>query len=314
MKILITGGTGFLGRHLGSRLKTNHEVILTGRNNKQNQFAQYMTKCDVVPMDISNIESVRDVFSYYKPELVIHAAATKFVDLSEKNPMECVDVNVTGSQNVARVSIQTGVKQVLGISTDKAAPPVRNIYGLSKAMMEKMFCLSNGKTDTQFACVRYGNVVWSTGSVFPIWEKMIQTENIIRTTGPNMFRFFFTVEDAVDLVESAMNNFSFVNGKILSQQMRASEMIKIIETWNKLTGSTWEKMESRPGERQVEYLVGDAELEYTEEITLNEKRYFLLHQNNKPENSIKEVIHSGNSSQLTEDEIVNLIRMKPIDA
>lgn len=104
-RVLITGGTGFLGKRLAVELAKDYEIQLTGRNNKQNLFAKKFTNCAVAPMDVSNIESVRDIFSEFKPDIVIHAAATKFVDLAEKYPMECVDVNVLGSQNVARVAI-----------------------------------------------------------------------------------------------------------------------------------------------------------------------------------------------------------------
>src|SRR5437773_10354304 len=128
--ILVTGGTGFLGKRLGMALRDKSNVVLTGRNNKQNMLAQSFAGCQVLPMDVSNIESVRDVFTEVKPDVVIHAAATKFVDLAERQPMECVDVNVVGSQNVARVAVEKGVQKVVGISTDKASPPVRNTYGL----------------------------------------------------------------------------------------------------------------------------------------------------------------------------------------
>src|SRR5262249_6767131 len=160
---LITGGTGFLGRHLAQRLRKDYRVVLTARNNKQNMQAQADTSCEVLPMDVASIESVRDVVNAIRPNMVIHAAATKFIDLAERQPMECVDVNVVGSQNVARVALDKGVELVIGISTDKAAPPVRNTYGLSKAIMERMFCGLNNRAATKFACVRYGNVAWSTG-------------------------------------------------------------------------------------------------------------------------------------------------------
>ena len=92
--ILITGGTGFLGKRLGLALKSKYNVILTGRNNKQNLLAQKFSGCLVAPLDVSNIESIRDAFNEFHPNIVIHAAATKFVDLAEKYPMECIDVNV----------------------------------------------------------------------------------------------------------------------------------------------------------------------------------------------------------------------------
>src|SRR5262249_10626782 len=152
--------------------------------------------CTVLPLDVSNIESVRDVLAETSPDVVVHAAATKYVDLSERQPMECLDVNVIGSQNVARVCIEKKVQTVIGMSTDKSAPPVGNTYGLTKALMERMLCAMNGKTETNFACVRHGNIAWSTGSVFPIWKRMHDTAGVIQSTGPDMTRYFSTVEEA----------------------------------------------------------------------------------------------------------------------
>src|SRR5579884_2139103 len=93
-RMLITGGSGFLGRNLALALKDQFDIVLGGRNNKQNALAAEVTGCQVVPMDVVRSESVRDVFSETQPEVIIHAAATKFVDLAERQPMECVDVNV----------------------------------------------------------------------------------------------------------------------------------------------------------------------------------------------------------------------------
>ena len=127
-------------------LNGQYDITLTGRNNKQNLFAEKFTGCRVLPMDVANIEAVRDTFSEVRPNVVIHAAATKFVDLAERQPMECVDVNVTGSQNVARVSVEKAVEIVIGISTDKATPPVRNIYGLRHLYMKQMVWLAGSKS------------------------------------------------------------------------------------------------------------------------------------------------------------------------
>jgi|TARA_B110000046_G_C13001476_1_gene402365 UDP-glucose 4-epimerase len=309
--ILITGGTGFLGRRLGIQLNDKYDVILTGRNNKQNAFANKFTGCKVLPLDISNIEAVRDVVIETKPSIIIHAAATKFVDLAEKQPMECVDINVVGSQNVARVAVDKGVKIVVGISTDKAAPPVRNTYGLTKALMERVFCSMDGKGITKFTCVRYGNVAWSTGSVLPIWKKMYEETGEIGTTGPEMRRFFFTVDEAVGLVINALDNIDTVNGKVLSREMKSAQIGDILRVWTERLGGKWKKIEGRPGERDDEFLIGDIELEYTREIELDGIRHFLISFNEKQKNPIGGVLSSANATRLSDDEIYEIIANPP---
>ncbi|MCX8490252.1 MAG: polysaccharide biosynthesis protein, partial [Cyclobacteriaceae bacterium] len=294
-------------------LKNDYTVFLTGRNNKQNLFASKFTGCQVLPMDVANIEAVRDVFSEVKPEIVIHAAATKFVDLAEKQPMECVDVNVTGSQNVARVSVEKAVKTVVGISTDKATPPVRNIYGMSKAIMERMFCSMNGKTDTMFTCVRYGNVAWSTGSVLPIWKKMHEETKKIGTTGPEMRRFFFTVDEAVKLVLTAINNIELTKGKVLSREMKSAQIGDILKLWIEKKGGSWEKIEGRPGERNDEYLVGDIELPYSTELVFDGIKHYLISFNEKSQKPLPDIIYSANAPRLSNQEILNLILNPPLE-
>lgn len=172
--ILITGGTGFLGKNLAMSLKDNYNIILSGRNHLRISLAQKETGCRVIPLDVVNIESIRDAFSEIKPDIIIHAAAVKYIDLAETYPNECIDINILGSQNIARVAIEKGIDIVIGISTDKATPPCRSVYGLSKSIMEKLFCNLSSKSKTKFSCIRLGNVAWSTGSVFHLWMEMIQ--------------------------------------------------------------------------------------------------------------------------------------------
>ena len=312
-RLLITGGTGFLGKRLALRLKGQYEILLTGRNNKQNLAAKEFTGCDVAPMDISNIESVRDIFAEFKPDVVIHGAATKFVDIAEQYPMECIDVNVLGSQNIARVSIMQGVETVIGVSTDKASPPVRNIYGLSKSLMEKMYCSLDPKSKTKFACVRYGNVAWSTGSVFTIWKKMHEETKTIGTTGPEMRRFFFTVDDAVNLVVAGLERIDTIRGKILSRRMKAAKMEEILKAWVKHRGGKYERIEGRPGERLDEFLIGDLELPFTEEIDINGITHYLISFNKKVDKPISLGLSSANTDRLTEQEILEIIDNPPVE-
>ena len=309
--ILITGGTGYLGRRLGMALKGEHRVVLGARNNKQNNFAREYAGCEVVPLDVVHIESVRDAVVAVRPDVIIHAAATKFVDLAEREPMECTDVNVVGSQNVARVAVERGVAVVIGISTDKAAPPVRNTYGLSKALMERIFCSMNGKSSTRFVAVRYGNVAWSTGSVLCIWKKMHAETGLMGTTGPEMRRFFFTVDDAVKLVRTALDNAEALQGKVLSRYMKAAQMQDILDVWTKAHGGRWERIEGRPGERNDEFLIGDLELPFTREVIFDGVKHYVISFNEKVADPVPFGLSSANTERLTDGEILHIIDNPP---
>jgi FlaA1/EpsC-like NDP-sugar epimerase len=307
-KILITGGTGFLGINLAKKFSKKYTVILSGRNNKLNYIAKNKTKCEVIPLDVSNINSIRDAINYAKPDIIIHAAATKFVDLSEKFPFETIDSNVLGSSNIARVSIDKKIKTVIGISTDKASPPVKNIYGLSKSIMERLFLSSSNQSTTQFSCVRYGNVAWSTGSVLPIWKRMFDKNKTILTTGPYMRRFFFLVSDAVTLVDTALKNIKFLNGKILSREMKSAQMIDIIKTWINIYGGKYSIIGSRSGDRQDEYLIGEEELKYTIEKKINNIKHYVIDFSKTYKNSIKQIISSSTAEKLSNLDISKILK------
>ena len=311
MRVLITGGTGFLGRHLALSLKGECEVVLGGRNNKQNMAAQEMTGCPVLPMDVANIESVRDAMIEAAPEVVIHAAATKYVDLAEEHPFECVDVNVLGSQNVARVAMEREVAAVIGISTDKAAPPVRNTYALTKALMERMYCSLNGKTATKFVCVRFGNLAWSTGSVLPIWKRMQDQTGLIGTTGPDMRRFFITVDQAVQLIRTALDHRDALQGQVLTRKMKAVLIKDVLELWVARKGGRWERIAGRPGERDDEYLVGELELPYARELELDGVTHYAIDFNRKSERPIAGELSSATAERLSEEEIIAIIDQPP---
>lgn len=310
-RVLITGGTGFLGQDLAIKLKNNNTILLGGRNNGINRKAESFTGCESIPLSIESIESVRDVIRSFKPDIVIHAAATKFVDLSEKHPFECIDINIKGSQNVARVSIENNVKFVLGISTDKTAPPIGNIYGLSKSIMERMFCSLNSIANTKFSCVRFGNIAWSTGSIFPIWKQMTLKQKCIKSTGPKMRRFFFTVDEASALVIRALDNVNIIAGSVLTQKLKSTQIDQILDIWCQKFGVKWKTIERRLGDKDDEYLIGDLELKNTKKINLNNIEHYLITFNKYYENHIKESLSSLNAERLSGDEILNLINSEP---
>jgi FlaA1/EpsC-like NDP-sugar epimerase len=264
-------------------------------------------------MDVSSIESVRDIVTQASPEVIIHAAATKFVDISEKQPMETIDINVVGSQNIARVAVDKGVRLVIGVSTDKASPPVRNTYGLTKALMERLFCSMDGKSQTRFLCVRYGNVAWSTGSVMPIWRKMLRDNGVIGTTGPEMLRYFFTVDEAVELVLAAYDHADELRGKVLARKMKSARMEDILKAWTAQEGGRYERIAGRPGERDVEYLIGEMELPFTQRYSFNGIEHYAISFNQKAEVPLPSPLSSANADRLTEQEILALINNPPVE-
>lgn len=310
-KILITGGTGFLGRRLGAALKRDWEVVLTGRNHKQNQMAQELTGCPVLALDVTNRESVRDVFTEVRPDVVIHAAASKYVDIAERQPMECLDVNVVGSQNVARVAIDKGVGLVVGISTDKAVPPVSNTYGLCKALMERLFCAMNGKSPTRFVCVRPGNIPWSTGSVLPIWTKMRDGGGVITTTGPHMTRYLSTGPEVVELVQTAVAHAEELQGKVVTRTMKAVLIGHLLELFVRQRGGTWRRGEVRPGERQHEFLVGEPELARTRAAEFGGVTHYVLSATEPAPRPLPAPLSSEHAERFTDRELLAIIDNPP---
>lgn len=311
-KVLITGGSGFLGRSLARELRDGNEVVLTSRNQKALMAASKSLSLESAPLDVVNYASAKEIFLRYRPEIIVHAAATKFVDLAEKFPSDCIDNNVIGSLNVARAAVEVGVRQVIGISTDKAAPPVANIYGLTKATMERLFLSLNGKSNTNFSIVRYGNVAWSTGSVFPIWKSMINENGHIESTGPDMSRFFFSVDDAVNLIVGCMNYQEICAGNILSLPMKGTLIKRILEIWSARDGFTWSEAKRRVGDRGLEFLIGETETLRTRQVNLGTSSYFLMSgREEEVENHLTEAYSSLSAEQMSDQEILALVDREP---
>ncbi|EDP95402.1 SDR family NAD(P)-dependent oxidoreductase [Kordia algicida OT-1] len=306
-KILITGGTGFLGRALARKFKEHYHVVLCGRNNYLNERVRKVIGCEVIPMDITNMDAVRETFSLTKPDIIIHAAATKYVHLAEKFPNECLDINIKGSQNIARVAIEHQVETVIGISTDKASVKNNSFYGLSKRVMEKLFLLMNDDSKTKFACVRFGNIAWSTGSVFPIWQKMLkENDNLIETTGAHMRRFIFSLDDAVNLVENCLNHIEQTKGKIVCPEMKTVLMQDALDCFIELNGGSYKKIPARAGESIDEVMIDPYEVSQTTTIDLNGERFYLIH-NHSVKHPIAHSVATDNQEHLTKDALKRLL-------
>ncbi len=259
-RILITGGSGFLGRHLALRLRDGHEVVLAARNDSANAAAEKATGCTAVALDVAQIESVRDIVREVRPHLIVHAAATKHVGACERQPLLCVDVNVGGSQNVARVAIEHDVEGVVGISSDKATPPASTTYGATKALMERLWCALDDRGDTRFTCVRLGNIAWSTGSVLCEWERMARDDGVIRTTGRAMHRYFLSADEAASTVEAAWRHIDVTRGAVVVPELQTVSIGDLLEVFAAQRGVGWVDAPRRPHDADDELLIAADEL------------------------------------------------------
>ncbi len=207
--LLITGGTGSFGNAVLNRfLKTDiGEIRIFSRDEKkqddmrhefQARMPEVADKISFYIGDVRDLASVKNAM--HGVDYIFHAAALKQVPSCEFFPIEAVKTNVLGTENVLTAAIEAGVRNVVCLSTDKAAYPV-NAMGTSKAMMEKVIVAKARTTkNTKICCTRYGNVMCSRGSVIPLWIEQIRKGNPITLTDPSMTRFIMSLDEAVDLV------------------------------------------------------------------------------------------------------------------
>jgi UDP-N-acetylglucosamine 4,6-dehydratase (inverting) len=211
---LITGGTGSFGKQFIKTLletrKPSRVVIYSRDELKQFEMAQ-----DLSPSRYPSIRyfigDVRDQERLKRAmegiDTVIHAAALKQVPAAEYNPFECIKTNVLGAQNVIEACLESDVKRVVALSTDKAAAPI-NLYGATKLCSDKLFTAANnikGHRDIKFSVVRYGNVMGSRGSVIPFFLER-RKSGLLPITDPNMTRFNITLQEGVDMVLWALEH------------------------------------------------------------------------------------------------------------
>lgn len=228
--LLITGGTGSFGNAVLNRFLDTDigEIRIFSRDEKkqddmrhvyQSKYPRQFEKIKFYIGDVRDLQSVKNAM--HGVDYIFHAAALKQVPSCEFFPIEAVKTNVLGTNNVLTAAIEEGVKNVVCLSTDKAAYPV-NAMGTSKAMMEKVV-VAKARTvspdKTKISCTRYGNVMCSRGSVIPLWIEQIKAGNPITITEPNMTRFIMSLEEAVDLVLFAFKNAE--SGDIMVQKAPA---------------------------------------------------------------------------------------------
>ncbi len=258
--ILITGGTGSFGRKFTETVlrefpRVNRLVIFSRDEMKQFEMEQDFPR-NKYPQIRYFIGDVRDPQRIHRAiegiDIVIHAAALKQVPAAEYNPFECIKTNVLGAQNVIDACLDADVKQVVALSTDKAAAPI-NLYGATKLCSDKLFVAANnfkGKRDIKFSVVRYGNVMGSRGSVIPFFLKK-KREGVLPITDERMTRFNITLEDGVRLVLKALE--VMWGGEIFVPKIPSYRIMDVAKAVD--SGCRIEIVGIRPGEKLHEEMI-----------------------------------------------------------
>lgn len=265
--ILVTGGTGTYGRKLVDELMKRGDmeriVVFSRDEHKQNEMRLQYPDPTRSPIRYF-IGDVRDKDRLYRAfkdiEVVVHAAALKQVPACEYNPFEAILTNVIGAKNVIDAAIDQGVRRVLAVSTDKAVNPI-SLYGATKLCEEKLMVQGNayaGGRDTLFACVRFGNILQSRGSVIPLFRKQRETGKIT-VTDRDMTRYWITPRECAEFslrcVEEMDGGEVFIP-KIPS--MKVTDLVKVVAPDAKI-----EEVGIRSGEKLHEDLLSEAESRYT---------------------------------------------------
>jgi UDP-glucose 4-epimerase len=319
--LLITGGTGSFGNAVLNRfLNTDiKEIRIISRDEKKQDDMRHQIQNPKVKFYIGDVRDKKSIDSaMVGVDYVFHAAALKQVPSCEFFPMQAVQTNILGTDNVLDSAIQNKVKNVVVLSTDKACYPI-NSMGISKAMMEKV-AIAKGRSlgenaITTICCTRYGNVMASRGSVIPLWIDQIKSGKDITITDPNMTRFMMTLEDAVDLVMYAFEHGK--NGDLFVQKSPAATLEVLAKSLFSLYKSKAKIriIGTRHGEKLYESLVTREEMAKAQDLDkyyripcddrdLNYNKYFV-----EGEEKISKYkdYHSHNTAQLDLKEMSKLL-------
>lgn len=291
--ILITGGTGSFGHHFVNYVLKNYKpkkIIIYSRD----EFKQYMmdnqykNNKDILRFFIGDVrDEARLKMAMKGVDYVIHAAALKQVPACEYNPNEAVKTNVNGAMNVITASLESGVKKVVALSTDKAVNPI-NLYGGTKLVSDKLFTAANaysGVDGTRFAVVRYGNVAGSRGSVIPFFQnKIAHGEKELPITDYRMTRFWISLEEGVKLVVKALNEAR--GGETFISKIPSFKITDLAQAM--LPGCNMPEVGIREGEKLHEIMVTREDSMHTYEY----EKHFIIYPNYNWWGS-KDVIQGG---------------------
>lgn len=305
-EILITGGTGSLGKALTKLLQQEynpHGIRIYSRS----ELHQWNMRQELESLDILDNVSflIGDVRDYYRLELamqgvdiVIHAAALKQITACQENPIEAIQTNILGSQNILMAALKTKPEKLIGISTDKACRPI-NLYGRTKACMENLFIHGNiytGGDIPKISCTRYGNILGSNGSVVQAWGK---SQGKIKITDPRMTRFWTTLDTMSKFILSSLEIME--GSEIFIPKMASCAIIELAE----LLGHTeYEIIGIREGEKMHETLITEEE---SKDIFELENSYIISKEHRPIRHSKFEYRSDNNVQQITKKDIEQFI-------
>lgn len=314
--LLITGGTGSFGNAVMQRFLSTDikEIRIFSRDEKKQDDMRKLYNNDKLKFfigDVRDLASVKNAM--YDVDYVFHAAALKQVPSCEFFPLEAVKTNIMGTENVLTASIESKVKKVICLSTDKAAYPI-NAMGISKAMMEKVFVAKSKTVDSNQTLIcgtRYGNVMASRGSVIPLFIEQIKNGKPLTITDPAMTRFLMSLEEAVELVVFAFEN--AIAGDIMVQKSPASTIEDLAQALKELfaVDNEIKVIGTRHGEKLYETLLTREEYVVANDLggfyqvaadkrDLNYDKYFI---EGDQQLSTDQEYNSHNTTRLTVEEV-----------
>ena len=288
--ILITGGTGSFGKTFVpmtlAKYNPKRIVVFSRDEMKQWEMAQDYIADDRVQFLIGDVrDKARLCRALDGIDFVVHAAATKIVPTAEYNPFECVKTNIDGAMNVIDACIDSSVKRVVALSTDKASNPI-NLYGATKLASDKLFVAANSSHavhNTQFSVVRYGNVMGSRGSVIPFFMKLASSGEL-PITDASMTRFMITLEQGVQLVWHAFED--MLGGEIYVKRIPSMSITDIAKAVS--PHASHKIIGIRPGEKLHEQMIGPEDAMHTFEYPDYYKILPMIHSWSSDPNRIKD--------------------------
>ena len=311
----ISGGTGSFGKELTKLLikkKLAKKIIIFSRDEfKQSQmqkiplFSKNKKILRFFIGDVRDKQRVLQTMEGNQIDIVIHAAALKHVPVTEYNPFETIKTNIIGAQNIIESSMESNVKKVIALSTDKACSPI-NLYGATKLCSDKLFVAANlfkGKRNINFSVVRYGNVLGSRGSVVPIFLRQKENNKNFTITDKRMTRFNITLNEAVMFVMNCIKRMK--GGEIFVPKIpsyRILDLVKAISDKKKI-----EYIGIRPGEKLHEEMISTTDGINTTEY----KSYFVIHPSyeiNRAKKAVKNFSSENNSKFLSTKELTKIIK------